>query len=123
MVLSILKLAKVCFFLAGSVSDFELLASIVESNDHGDSIESSSDIYVEAFLVINGKVQCVSVIDGAMNYDKCAFNLAIGCGSNWALSSVDHGKTAKQGRYSMQPHAIFIQAVKSMFTILKKVSL
>jgi ATP-dependent protease HslVU (ClpYQ) peptidase subunit len=91
-----LETSKGIVFLAGSIGDFETLAKLIENNEHGASDPQDGELECDAMLIMNGSVYNVFMSDDIVNYQRCSFSNGIGSGRDWALSSLDHGKNAKQ---------------------------
>lgn len=79
------------WFLCGTVCDFDLLVEAVEENK-----KIESNLECNAFVLQNGSVRLVGVDDGKPWSNSIWYSRAIGTGFQFAISALDHGKTAKE---------------------------
>lgn len=83
-------------FYAGSVPDVPRMIEIIKCNNTGDIADIESLVEVEALVIRDGKVYYTGVTaDCEYFYNEITYNHAIGSGSNFAISAMDFGKSAK----------------------------
>jgi ATP-dependent protease HslVU (ClpYQ) peptidase subunit len=82
------------WFICGSVSDIERLIAHINATDPD---APKWPIECSAFLVRDGQVfQCIVTDDGEPCRSPVTYSDAMGSGEIYALSALDHGKTAKE---------------------------
>lgn len=88
------------WFFCGLNSDEQRMIDAFKS---GDISDKNWDVEVSAFLVSDGEVyHCVIDDKGKPIKSLCTYNDALGTGADFALSAMDHGKTATDAvRYAM----------------------
>ena len=82
------------WFICGSVADRDRLIEHIKANDPD---APKWPIECSAFWVRGGQVfQCVVTDDGEPCVSGVCYSDAMGSGEQYALSALDHGKTAKE---------------------------
>lgn len=79
------------WFLCGSVCDFDALIASVENNK-----KAEFDLNCNALVLSGGELKIVGIEELMPWSNKIQYSRAIGTGFQFAISAIDHGRTAKE---------------------------